>query len=379
MGISRGELFARLGLLQEVEPLTDLAYRFSEQQQAAQSDQGAAAADPWHVSFHGSQFPGDAERACPRALLYRMLDIPRSTGSYLFSNRKLEQISDAGKDIEDRLVMKWYRAGYLLSPPPVDCFGNRQNQMVFEDKEVWLTSTVDALLLPPRSIRPVVCEVKTKYAIAIENMRNLIRGPDLKHVRQLKTQISMSNAHYTENPVMVERCFNTDRMAIEIAIPSGDDWIKRRVCPQHLTRDCLYEITLQPPEYGFIYYVSRDNPIDTREFYYELDRKFYDAGREVLAQARQAFVDNVLPHTNFVEKRYSHPFGWLWGDDPCKWCDYGDSCRSDNKAALRKGEPIALSESDAVLDAKAIKTDYDLDLVRNAVFQRWDLDLEEAA
>lgn len=374
MGLSRGEFFARIGLLREIDPLTDLAFRFEEQRAAGDSDQGEAAAHKWHVSFHGSQFPGDDPKACGRASLYRMLDMPRSTGSYLFSARKMRQIQEAGKDIEDRLVMRWYRAGFLLSTPPFNAFGKKQMQDMYEDEDAWLTSTVDSVVLWPRSVMPVVSEVKTKYADAIHKMKMLIQGPDEKHIRQLKTQIAMVRADMEDNPQTVMRCHNSDRMAIEMAVPPANGnskWSVISVCPQHLTKDCLYEQELVPPEYGFLYYVSRDNPVDTHEFYFEYDAKFFEAGLEKLEAWRQSFINDELPQTNFKTARYPHPFGWLWGDKPCKWCDYGDVCRIDNKRAIEEGKPLKLSDSEAVLEAKAIRPDYSFDEVRESVFGRW--------
>ena len=369
MGLSRGEFFARIGLLSEVDPLTDLAYRFAEQRDALLSDQGAAVKDKWHVSFHGSQFPGNDPKACGRASLYRMIDTPRTFGSYLFSNRKLTQIADAGKDIEDRLVMKWHEAGFLVSPPPFDPFGNKQDQLVFQHPEAWLTSTVDSIVLWPRSVMPIVSEVKSKYANVIADMQRLIRGPDEKHVKQIKTQIAMARYFYTQYPLVVQRCFNTDRLAIPLVL-NGDGAV-RLVCPQHMTTDCLYEAELVPPEYGYLYYVSRDNPIDTFEFYIEYDPSFYEAGIAKLVEWRKNFENDELPQTNFKEKRFAHPFGWLWGDQPCKWCDFGDICRSDMKKALAEQRPLKLSESAAIEDALAARSDYSYEEARKAVVDRW--------
>jgi hypothetical protein len=369
MGISRTEFYARLGLLDDIDPLTDEAYRFEEMQLAGTSDQGAAARDKWHVSFHGSQFPGAAERACPRQLIYRMIDIPRSTGSYMFSNRKLTQIADAGKDIEDRLVMRWHKAGYLLSPPPVDPWGHKQDQLVFEDPEHWLTSTVDAIVVPLHRVRPIVAEVKSKYADVIADMRKLIRGPDEKHVKQIKTQIGLAKEHYERNPPTVKRCHNTGRMAILVAM---DEHHAELLCPQHRTADCLEEVELLAPRYGYLYYVSRDNPADTFAFFVDYDAKHMEVGRARLASTREAFLAGVLPQENFVEKRFAHPFGWLWGDEPCKWCDFGAVCRLDNKKAIAQGSPINLVDSYAVDEAKGLRADYELDLVQQAVLERWD-------
>jgi len=386
VGLSRGEFFARIGLLREIDPLLDLAFRFEEQVNAGKSDKGAAAEHDWHVSFHGSQFPGDDPKACGRQALYRMLDMPRSTGSYLFSARRLTQIADAGKDIEDRIVMRWHKAGYLLSIAPFDPFGKKQKQDMYENEDAWLTSTVDSVVLWPRSVMPIVAEVKSKYADVIKDMRMLIRGPDEKHVKQLKTQIAMVRADMEENPRSVLRCHNSDRMAIPMLQWTQDNGKPRPVienlCPAHGTKDCLYAQELVPPEYGFLYYVSRDNPIDTHEFYYEYDRKFYEAGIEKLHEWREAFINDELPQTNFKEKRYAHPFGWLWGEQPCKWCDYGDVCRVDMKRSLEPEpedrKPIRLSDSEAVLEAKGIREDYDIEKVRKRVYKRWDFDPAKA-
>ena len=54
------------------------------------------------------------------------------------------------------------QAGMLLSAPP-----DAPRQTEFEDREHWLTSTVDAIVVRPRSPRPIVAEVK-----------NVVRGRD---------------------------------------------------------------------------------------------------------------------------------------------------------------------------------------------------------
>src|SRR4051812_9227654 len=77
MGISRGEFFGRIGMLREVDPLTNAAYRFAEKLELEAPRKGHQHDAPWHVSFHGSQFPGDNPKACGRRAIYTMLDIPR--------------------------------------------------------------------------------------------------------------------------------------------------------------------------------------------------------------------------------------------------------------------------------------------------------------
>jgi hypothetical protein len=363
VGLTRREFMSRVGVLREIEPITQAAYDFQIWLDQQTPDQGVGHTDPWHLSFHGSQFPGDDPYACPRKALYRMIDIPRVP-----PKRWLVQIADAGKDIENRLVMAWYNAGYLLSPPPFDYLGRPAKQMQFQDESVWLTSTVDSLVVHPRSNRPTPVEVKSKYAADIEEMLRLCRGPDPQHIKQLKCQIGMT---HEVGQWPVERCYNSGRLAIQIGHVGNGKSVA--VCPEHRTDKCLRPEVLEPVEYGFLYYVSRDDPCDTWEFVYEYDPEFMEQGRRWLRLYREAFKQGILPQTNFEDKRFAHPFGWQWTKDeyPCKWCDYGDVCREDNKAAIAKGEPIALADSCAIELVKEVRPDYDLDLVRAAVEQRW--------
>jgi len=371
MGLSRREFAARVGLLKEVDPLTDRAYEFGQWLQSQTPDIGAAAEHPWHVSFHGSEFPGDNPYACPRRSIYRLMDIPRP-----LPPRWLEQIADAGKDVENRLVQKWYDAGYLLSAPPTDPY-----QTIFEDPEVWLTSTVDAIVVHPRANRPAVVEVKSKSAQDIESMLLLCRGPDPQHERQVKTQIGLA---HERGQWHVKRCYNTGRLPVKLGlkdvyIPNGKTGMGEittkvvEVCPEHGSAKCLRDELLEPVQYGFIYYCSRDDPSQTWEFYYEYDPAFMAAGRKQLDMWRQWFLEGKLPQTNFEDKRFAHPFNWQWTKDeyPCKWCDYGDICREDTKAAIKLGGPIELVDSAAVEVAREVREGYDFDLVKAAIEARW--------
>jgi hypothetical protein len=45
---------------------------------------------------------------------------------------------------------------------------------------------------------------------------------------------------------------------------------------------------------------------------YEHDPAFMRAGRKMLQQWKDAFLNDVLPQTNYENKRYSHPFNWKW-------------------------------------------------------------------
>lgn len=369
MALSRREFYSRVGLMHDVDQLTTSAYNFVANKRQLAPDIGADHEDPWFISFHGSQFPGDNPRACPRKALYRMMDIPRP-----IAPRWLEQVADAGKDIENRIVQKWHDAGYLLSAPPTETF-----QTAYEDAEHWLTSTVDAQILFPMSNQGRVVEVKSKYAADIDQMFQLYRGPDPAHIFQVKCQIGLS---YEQGPRTATRCYNTGRLAIKIGHRNNKPVI---VCPEHMTAKCLREEVLAPIKAGTIYYVSRDHPADTWEFYFDYDPAFMAAGRKQLAMWRAWFEEGVLPQTKLEDKRFSHPFGWTWTRSqkdplsPCEYCDYGDVCREDHKRAVAEKKPIKLSDSVAVEVAREVRPDYDFERIRDAVFTRWNRDRDKIA
>jgi hypothetical protein len=312
---------------------------------------------PWHVSFHGSQFPGDNPRACARRAIYTMMDIPRGKFS-----RHSRQIMDIGKDLEMQLVKRWHQAGMLVSAP------TEEHQTQFEDPECWLTTTVDAIIARPRSTRPVVAEVKNVGAETMEAMRKLLRGPHEEYVRQVKCEIGLA---HEQGPWQVTRCVNSGRLAIYVGDRNGDE---KYICPEHGGGKCLEAQELEPVEHGFLYYVSRDDPTDTREFYFEHDPEFMRKGREQLRMWQRYFVEGMLPQTDFKGK---HPFGWNWttDDSPCKWCPFGPQgsyvCKEDHLEAVKRGALLPLVDSLAIEEAREVRPDYDLDLVRAAVFARW--------
>jgi len=358
MGLSRVEAWSRWGLIREIEPLTQSAYEFFEWLQQRNSNIGESVEDDWHLSFHGSQFPGDNPYACPRKAIYQMMDIPRMPFS-----RTSRAIMEAGKDIENRIVIKWYLAGYLLSAPPPP-FGKYQT--VYEDVDHMLTSTVDAIVVHPKQNFGKVVEVKTKYRDDIDKMLKLCKGPDPAHIGQLKCQIGLA---HEEGPKLVKRCYNTGRLALTHL----DD----PICPQHFGMDCLREVEIASPDYGFIKYVSRDKPDDTWEFMYEYDSNFMEVGRTQLSAWKDWWNAERLPQTGFSDKRFSHPFDWTWTkskkcpDSPCQYCEYGDICREDHKLAVATGKPILLADSAGIGVANEIRPDYELNLVQMAVEKRW--------
>ena len=362
MGLSRGEFFSRIGMLKEIDPLTNQAYRFAEKLELEAPRKGHQHDAPWHVSFHGSAFPGDDPRACGRRAIYTLLDIPR--GGF---PRVARQRMDAGKDLEVQLVRRWHMAGMLLSAPP-----DAEFQTQFEDPAVWLTSTVDAIVARPRAQRPIVAEVKNIDDAHVDQMIKLLRGPHDDYVRQVKCQIGLA---HEQGPWKVLRCINSGRLAVDIGRNGSGPGYVVTVCPEHGGDKCLEEATLAPVEHGYLYYVSRNVPDKTREYYFEYDPEFMRVGREKLATWKRFFEEGLLPQTEFAGK---HPFGWNWttDDSPCKWCPYGTNrgsgvCRDDHQAAVKRGEFLPLAESAAIEAAQEARPGYDLELVRAAVFARW--------
>ena len=365
MGLTRAEFWSHIGLAKEIDPLVHASYKFGAIMRQLKSDQAEDRDDPWHLSFHGSQFPGDNPHACSRQSLYRMMDFQRP-----MMPRWLEQVAESGKAIENSLVAKWYYAGYLVSPPS---FLPDVAQEQYEDREHWLTCTVDSVVCWPRTTEPIVCEVKSKEAAVIRAMQRLIRGPDKKHVWQIKTEIALA---HEAGKMRVQRCYNSGRFAILIDFEVVDGKIVggNEICPQHLHARCLRPVTLSAPTRGYLYYVSRDNPEDTFEFMYEYDPNWIRVGRQKLARWRKSFLDDKLPATNLSEKRWSHPFDWQWTkpEYPCKYCDFGQVCREDHRLAVERQAQIALSESAGVEDAQDARESYTPIRARTAVMDFWD-------
>jgi hypothetical protein len=229
-------------------------------------------------------------------------------------------------------------------------------------------------------VRPFVAEVKNIDCDTLDEMLRLIRGPHEDYVRQVKTEIAMAHEH---GPWTVLRCVNSGRLALNMG-PGANGHahtLNLMMCPEHGGDKCLEAQTIPPVEYGYLYYASRNDPDITREFYFEYDPAFMEAGRKRLAIWREYWEQGLLPQTHFEGK---HPFGWNWttDDSPCKWCGYGPAgsyvCREDHQEAVKRGEQITLAESLAVEEAEQARPEYNLDLVRAAVAARWGADRLES-
>lgn len=312
--LSRTELFSRLQLIRKLEPITNAAYRKVEEEKWREQTDDSPHGHPWHVSFHASQFPGDDPMACPRQSLYRMADFapPEPT------SRWLRALASAGKGIEVDLVRAWYDAGILLSAGP-----DEEIQTGFELPEAWLTSSVDAVLLPKGWNKPLVVEVKTKWQRVIDDMKLGKKGPDQAHINQLKTQLGFVR----------------------------------------LYQDQMWP-GLDPVTHGYVYYLSRDNPSDTAEFRVDYDEKFFNQGVERLKQFKGFFLEDVLPEINPSKK---HPMGWRWSYEPCKYCPAKKICQTDFKSGVTN-----LSDSTGIKESAKIREHYDFEAAKRRVLKRWE-------
>lgn len=319
--LTRAEFFTRLQLIRIVEPVTMQAYKEVEEKHWREQLNDDPHGDKWHVSFHGSQFPGNDQMACPRQALYRMMDFPAASPF----NRRSRVIMAAGKAIETELVRTWHEAGILLSASPFD-----KHQTGFELPDAWLTSSVDAIILPQKTRMPLPVEIKTKFQKDIDEMK-LGRGPDPSHISQIKVQIAFVRAYQLANM-----------------------W---------LSLD-QYELVT----HGVIYYLSRDNPANTAEFRVDYDEDFFVAGIEQLKRWRAFFEEDYLPELNPTRRgsKFGHPNGWRWSKSPCQLCSYKKTCQLDFQEKTTQ-----LSNSIGCERAKLVRPDYDAESARLRVRARW--------
>ena len=315
---SLGEFWSRMQVIRVVEPITVAAYREVERQTWIDQSDDAPHGNPWHVSFHGSQFPGNDRYACERQLLYRMMDFAPIEP---FS-RESRTVMAAGKAIEVELVRTWHKAGILLSEPP-----DAEVQTNFALPDVWLTGTADAIILPYRWNKPLPIEVKSKYDEEIELMLKGARGPDASHVRQVKVEIAFTRLYQKE------------------------------MWPD-----------LELADHGVIYYLSRDRPSKTAEYRVDYDEAFWKAGVEKLQRYKENFVNHQLPMAS--EKKHPNGTDWRWSQIPfpCRYCDFKKwICKPDWQEGITD-----LRESNGVKFTKSIREHYDPDEAMARVLKFWE-------
>jgi hypothetical protein len=305
----RKEFFSRVGLIRVVEPLTEKAYLKMEREAFKLDLEGDPHGVAYHTSFGGPSFPGNDEMACPRKALYGLANFAPPGPA----PRQLRTQADSGKAIEYELVRRWEYLGILLSAG-----AEEKVQTEIKVPELWFSGHPDAIILPPKWDRPHLVEIKSKAHEKVMEMQNRKRGPDAAHVKQAKTYIGFLHE------------------------------LSKELWPD-----------LEPLRDGTIYYVSRDLPSETHEFYIEHDEEFMEIGKQRLKDWKQHFLNDELP---------ARPKEWYWSKTPCQYCPFKKNvCKPDDKAGVTK-----LSESHGIEYTKSIRKSYDFDITKEIVIKRWD-------
>lgn len=315
--LSRRDLLFALGILHygpEIDALTNRAYVDYEDKVWRGNLDNRPHGHPWATSFHASSFPG--EKACGRKALYTMLD----TASAEPSPPMLRATGEVGKAVESQIIFRWGQAGLLVAGSCPLRDGGRYSQVGFEDEDLWLTGSCDAILGIPDFPYALPVDIKSKAKDKIEQMRVGALSYDPKHYAQVQAYCYLATKFYDEM-----------------------GW---------------KEMGLLPPVGGIIYYVSRDNPRFTKEFFVDINWDFINAGIENLKIWRESYLSDTLP---------DRPKEWRWTEDPCHWCNFKKfACKPDYKAKVTK-----LSLSNAHEFTKSIRPDYNPIEIREEVESRW--------
>jgi hypothetical protein len=262
-------------------------------------------------SFHASSYPG-GEKNCRCRALYKLMNIP-----------ELEPISPrgigvmgVGKAVEEQIVERWAKMGILLGPQP-------PKQLKIEFEDLWLSGYLDAVLdLRPEWNYVLPVEIKTKKNKVIEYMKVGGQSYDEQHYYQLQAYILWCIRNHREM-----------------------GWDK---------------LDLMPAQGGIIYYVSREDPRNTHEFYIEFDETLAREAADKLKYWKQCFLDDVLPE---------RPKDMKWLDPACcKWNPYKKLCKADYKEGI-----VKLSESNAVKFAKEHNPSYNVEDIKKKVRERWEI------
>lgn len=394
------DLYAYLGLVRVMEPETEILMRERAERERRAHDYGPHER-PWFISFHGSQFPGEPQSACQRKLLYTMMDLPESeiVPPWVTTTGKI------GKAGELDLADAWWQGGRLLAVPEdpdmriarlreaLEAAKRGQavdfediHQLGFVDNSLWFTVSTDLPILQKGWRRPHIVEVKCKADDVLEEMiagrilaqpdgtqRLVGRGPDAPHVNQLKATIGQAHEYDWGRVAVCSTCWFIYWAEIyeRLGLPGGMHPFSDSMgfCPRCQDYGPGEVLELEPPTSGEVYYWSRAWPRKTKSFYYEYDRGFMDAGRLVLAETRQAFLDDVLP---------PRPDHFQWSVGPCATCPFKPTvCRPDAGVPGRKRKPDPklirdrLSQSNGIEYARSQREDYDYDKVRARVLEEW--------
>jgi hypothetical protein len=314
-------MFKTLGVIRDgphLDPVTKMAYQYLEDNEHRENTDHSPHGAKWFTSFHASQFPGGVDdKRCGRKTLYTMMDIPMER-HFKPENRAIMLV---GKEIERQIVYRWGRVGRTIGGSvPIHGEYGPMEQIKFEDPDYWLTGSCDAVLdIRPRWHAVLPVDVKGKDQAAIDKMDVGAQSYEPYHYLQIQCYIYFCRKYHVEM-----------------------GWA---------------DLGLAPAEGGILYYVSRQRPRNTHEFYIEYDEDFVLAGLERLDLWQTMYVGNELP---------VRPKDWKWTEDPCKWCDFKKLCKADVKAEVK-----TLTDSHTITHAKRVRNDYDAEANRQEVLDRW--------
>lgn len=341
---TRQHMFNLLGLSKVVDPLLQNAYRTREQEIYDNDLENSPHGMKWSLSLHASSFPGDFRVACGRRAVYGLMDIPDKEP---ISNA-LRQYAEMGQDIEKRIVDALDSYGVLLSAPS-DC----DKQTNFVDKEVWLTGSTDAAILPYKQNSPHIVEIKNRALNKVLEMKAGTLECDPKHEAQLRAYMAMSRDKPWPNFFV---CGETWRIS-EASSLNGID-----VCRVHGYSDCLVKVRLEKCISGSVYYVARDNPSVSHEFFFEHDQEYYDNGKKLLSSYIDDFRNGILPER--PKDLEGKPISW--GQNQCRYCPKKIQCRADYKEGV-----LELKDSNSIEYAKSIRPQYSYEKTREQVLSQW--------
>jgi hypothetical protein len=270
---------------------------------------------------------------------------------------------ELGSNLEHSWVTRLNAYGSLLS---ADVTGDDDFQTGFTDEEHWLTGACDAIVLPPKSHKAHVVEVKTtsheKVCKMIED--GTVPKQHAKYIRQLKTYIGL--AHELPFSPVVSVCKVSGLRTTYGSCPARMLPTDRPHASLH-AGECEEEvITVIPPDDGTLIYSSREEPLKTASFVVRYSPEFMSAGRAKLAAWRDAFVAEEIP---------DHPLAHAkakWSVDPCQWCALKkDICKPDYQQKI-----TSLRDSNLIPWSAEQRPDYDYDEKRAAVLRRWHAEIE---
>jgi hypothetical protein len=397
--MSLRDLYMRLGLLSEMEPMTEEVMRNRAERELVEDEHDSPHKLAWNLSMHGSSFPGDPAEACARKLVYRMMNVPSARG---IVEPWVTTTATLGKAGEMDVVEAWFKDGRMLAIPE-DPTKPEVHQLGFVDREHWLTCSTDLPILPRGHTRCHIVEIKAKSDdVLVEMLQGRIiernglkvvepKGPDIGHVVQLKCTIGLAHEYDWGQVTVCKACWRIlfadvfgrlrpDKMVMNPAISPDRAADVLHECPWCEAESDWVTFDLQPPTTGELYYWSRSWPRGhprhgkrTKTFFFEHDPAFMESGRAVLREARDSFVAGALPR---------RPRHMQWGLGACRFCNYKPICRLDegvqpNKRKATTEPAQTLAESNAVEHALSIRPRYSYEETRVAVLAQWNIDGEE--